>query len=90
MFLGRRLEYSYEVVSFDAGRRLVMRTAEGPFPMETTYEWSEAGPSATRMTLGNRGSPAGFSRLLTPLLAARVQRENRADLAQLKQILETS
>jgi hypothetical protein len=42
------------------------------------------------MTLGNRGSPAGFSRLLTPLLAARVQRENRADLAQLKQILETS
>jgi hypothetical protein len=90
VFLGRRLEYSYEVVSFDAGRRLVMRTAEGPFPMETTYEWSEAGPSATRMTLGNRGSPAGFSRLLTPLLAARVQCENRADLAQLKQILETS
>src|SRR5215469_10324998 len=36
-FLGRRLEYTYEVVEFIPGERLVMRTAQGPFPMETTY-----------------------------------------------------
>ena len=45
-FLGRRLSYTYEVVEFVAGERLVMRTAQGPFPMETTYEWIrlEQGP----------------------------------------------
>jgi uncharacterized membrane protein len=35
-FLGRRLEYTYEFVDYVPGERLVMRTTEGPFPMETT------------------------------------------------------
>src|SRR3979411_2525044 len=54
-FLGRRLAYVYEVVELVPNRRLVMRTAEGPFPMETTYAWESVGPDRTRMTLRNRG-----------------------------------
>jgi uncharacterized protein YndB with AHSA1/START domain len=42
-FLGRRLAYTYEIVDVVPGERLVMRTAEGPFPMETTYTWEAAG-----------------------------------------------
>lgn len=34
-FLGRRLVYTYEVTELVPGERFVMRTAEGPFPMET-------------------------------------------------------
>ena len=87
-FLGRRLAYTYEVVELTQGSRLVMRTAQGPFPMETSYEWEPAGVAATRMTLRNRGEPAGFSRAVAPFMAHAVRRANRKDLARLKQLLE--
>ena len=69
-FLGRRLTYTYEVAELVPGERFVMRTAQGPFPMETTYSWEDAGEGATRMTLRNRGEPAGFARLSAPMVAA--------------------
>jgi uncharacterized membrane protein len=87
-FLGRRLEYIYEFVDLVPGERLVMRTAKGPFPMETTYTWASAGNGSTRMTLRNRGEPAGFSNVVAPFMAAAIRRANRKDLARLKSILE--
>ena len=87
-FLGRRLAYTYEVTELVRGERLVMATAQGPFPMETTYTWQSLDAESTRMTLRNRGSPAGFSRLVAPFMAAAVRRANRADLANLRTLLE--
>lgn len=87
-FLGRRLAYTYEIVELDPGERLVMRTAQGPFPMETTYIWAPEGDGRTRMTLRNRGEPSGFSKLVAPFMASAVRRANTKDLAKLKQILE--
>ena len=87
-FLGRRLAYTYEIVELVDGARLVMRTAEGPFPMETSYRWEAEGADRTRMTLRNRGEPSGFSRLVAPMMAAAMRRANRKDLAKLKRLLE--
>jgi uncharacterized membrane protein len=87
-FLGRRLAYTYEIVELVDGKRLVMRTAEGPFPMETTYTWEPLGDGQTRMTLRNRGEPKGFSKVAGPLMAAAMRRANRKDLARLKARLE--
>ena len=89
-FLGRRLEYTYEIAEYLPGERLVMRTAQGPFPMETTYTWAPAGSGATRMTLRNRGEPAGFSKLGAPFMAAAMRRANTKDLARLKSVLESA
>lgn len=87
-FLGRRLEYTYELRELVPGERLVMGTADGPFSMETTCTWQDAEGGGTRMTLRNRGEPAGFSRLAAPFMAGAMRRVNRKDLAALKAILE--
>ena len=71
-----------------AGERFVMSTAQGPFPMETTYAFEDA-PAGTRMTLRNRGEPSGFAKVGAPLMERAMRRANRADLRRIKQILES-
>lgn len=88
-FLGRRLEYTYEIVELEPGRRLVMRAAQGPFPMETTYTWEPQG-EGTYMTLRNRGEPSGFSKVAAPMMAVAMKRANTKDVAKLKSILESA
>jgi uncharacterized membrane protein len=87
-FLGRQLSYIYEITEYIPGQKLVMRTAEGPFPMETTYTWETSDNKQTRMTLRNAGQPSGFSKLFAPFMAAMMRKANNKDLARLKQILE--
>ena len=89
-FLGRRLEYVYEVVASTPGERFVMRTTQGPFPMETTYVWKDNASGGTRMTLQNRGEPTGLLRMAWPIMASAMRRANRKDLGRLKAILEAS
>ena len=87
-FAGKRLAYTYEFVELVPGERLVMRTAEGPFPMETTYTFEDTGGGGTRMTLRNRGEPAGFSKLMSPFMGWMMRRANTKDLASIKRRLE--
>ena len=87
-FLGRRLAYTYEIRELVPGERLVMSTADGPFPMETTYTWTDTASGGTRMTLRNRGEPGGFSKVAAPVMTAGIRRANRKDLERLRQILE--
>lgn len=86
-FLGRRIAYTYEVVELVPGERLVMRTAQGPFPMETTYTWSSV-PDGTLMTLRNTGEPSGFSRFAAPVMEKAMRRATTKDLARLAEVLE--
>jgi uncharacterized protein YndB with AHSA1/START domain len=87
-FLGRRIAYTYEVRELVPGERFVMSTAEGPFPMRTTYTWTDTATGGTRMTLRNEGEPSGFGQLTAPVMAAAMRRANRKDLAALKAIVE--
>jgi hypothetical protein len=88
-FLGRRIAYTYEVVELVPQERLIMRTTEGPFPMETSYTWEATPDGQTRMALRNRGTPTGFSKWVAPFMAFAMRRANQKDLALLKCRLET-
>jgi hypothetical protein len=85
-FLGQTLEYTYEVRELEG--RLVMATAEGRFPMKTTYTWEDAADGATRMRLRNRGQPSGFAAVAAPVMTLAMRRANEADLRRLKALLE--
>jgi hypothetical protein len=88
--LVRQLDYTYEIVELDPGERLVMRTAQGPFPMETSYSWVSTQDGDTRMTLRNRGTPTGFSQLVAPIMKMAIRRATTKDLRTLKNLLESA
>lgn len=87
-FLGRRIAYTYEVRELVDRERLVMSTADGPFPMKTTYAWSDTPSGGTRMSLRNQGEPSGFGHAAAPVMARAIRRANRKDLEALKNVLE--
>ncbi|TYS58691.1 ATPase [Sutcliffiella horikoshii] len=87
-FLGKELAYIYEIVEFVPGEKLTMKTAQGPFPMETTYTWVALNTNTTKMTLQNKGEPKGFSKLFSPVMATMMKKANEKDLKKIKDILE--
>lgn len=86
-FMGKKLSYTYEVIEF-SDTKFVMRTAEGPFPMETTYQFEKINEVTTKMILHNCGSPTGFSKLFAPFMNMMMRKANRKDLNKIKSILE--
>jgi hypothetical protein len=92
--MGRRLAHTFEIVEYVPSACLVMRTSEGPFPMETSNSWSDVGAGATRLILRNRDEPTGFSGIMSPLMSMMLmsmimRSANRKDLALLKKLLES-
>jgi hypothetical protein len=67
-----------------------MRTAEGRFPMETTYAWRDEPGGGTRMSLQSRGEARGLGRVGVPFLKRAMRRSSEKDLERLKHLLESS
>lgn len=87
-FMGRDLAYTYEITELIPNEKLVMRTVQGPFPMETTYSWKAIDKGTTLMKLQNRGEPKGLSKLMRPMVAKMMKKANQKDLEMVKRILE--
>lgn len=87
-FLGRELAYIYEIIEFVPRKKLVMKTANGPFPMETIYEFQAVNDEETKMLLRNKGVPSGFSKIFTPFMSTMMKKANMKDLKKIKEIIE--
>ena len=87
-FLGRTIDYTYEVSDLVPGERLTMTTASGPLAMTTTYAFEDLGTTATRMTMRNHGSPSGFGAVAAPVMARAMRHAMTKDLRALTRLLE--
>jgi uncharacterized membrane protein len=87
-FLGRELDYTYEIVEFTPGEQVAMSTTDGPFPMNTVYTWRPVGNRVTHMVVRNHGEPNGFGKLAAPFVSRAMRSAMASDLRRLKQLLE--
>jgi hypothetical protein len=87
VFLGRRHEWTSEVVEFEPHKKTKQSITSGPLAVEETYilEPVEGG---TRFTIVMEGEPRGFFKLADPLVVRLLQRTMEGNLASLKEILE--
>ena len=86
-FRGREIRSTFEVVEFEAGRRIRIRTLESTIPLDVTREVEalEGGGSVVRATV--RGEAPGVMRLLEFIARRMVARDVAADYRRLESLL---
>lgn len=86
--MGRTIRNRFEVIEYDPGRVITMRSDVGTFPIQVRRRVDPLGPESTRVTAEISGEPAGLFRLAGPLLQRLAQRSVDADYDRLKRLLE--
>lgn len=86
-FLGRPIVSSFEVVEFEPGRRIRIRTVGSGMPLDITREVEPLDDDHARVTATIRGGPTGALALLDPLTRRMVQRNVRGDYDRLAALL---
>lgn len=86
--LGKPITSTFEVVEFEPGRRITIRTIESTFPIEVTRSVEPAGESTCIARAHVTGDPSGVFKLAAPLMRRMVERSVRGDYRRLKEHLE--
>jgi hypothetical protein len=88
--MGRRFEYVDEVTDYEPGWRIAHRTVEGPMQLNTACLTEPAGDGCRATVVAETDSFVGgpLGKLANPIVARLVRRGFRADLAELKDLLE--
>jgi uncharacterized protein YndB with AHSA1/START domain len=84
---GRRIDGDYRVTVFDPPQRLEFEVIAGPARPRGVFELTETAGRSTRVRFALEVKPAGFMKLMAPLITKQMRREV-AQLDNLKHILE--
>ena len=89
--LGRRFESQAHVTAYEANKLLSYASPSGPLPNTFTwrFESTEPGTRLTQTIQGDEDRTSGFFKLAFPVVEAVTKRQMRADLATLKELLES-
>jgi hypothetical protein len=85
-FLGRRIDYVFQVVAHEPPKRLALRSVAGPFPMRVTYRFDDH-PDGTLASIAVSSDMAGYFRLGAPVLRLLIRASVRRDLRALAENL---
>lgn len=85
--MGRQYEYTWTVVEHQPPGRMTIESTSGPLPTTLAYRLSGR-DGATHVEFTVTGRPAGFLRLLQPLVARNTQHNLDRGFARLKEVLE--
>jgi uncharacterized protein YndB with AHSA1/START domain len=89
-FLGRRIETTYEITEYEPPRRHCVRITSGPIPAVGCHLLDPTDGGSTRFTQTlDRGELGFFFRLAEPLVRRAINRQSEADMATLKDLLES-
>jgi uncharacterized protein YndB with AHSA1/START domain len=86
-FLGRRLDFALEVTAYEPSTRFGMKVTAGPIRF-SGMRTLESVAEGTKVTFAGGGQSNGFFRIAEPLVTWLANRQLRADLRALKQVLE--
>lgn len=86
-FMGREFEAHFEVIEWEAPRRMVFEAISGPF-RGTSEETLDEEEGATRVTIRVKGEPTGVLKFLSFGASRMAQQQIERSLDNLKEILE--
>jgi uncharacterized membrane protein len=88
--MGRRIEWTTEVVELVAGVRVASRSVDGPLKFSVRYELAETpdGTSVRYLLVADSGLGGAFGRVMEPLVEKAQTKVVRANLATLAGRLE--
>ena len=87
-FLGREIRSSFEVVQFEPGRLVRIKTTASSLPLDITRQVTPLANGGCTIEATVRGEPGGAARLFNPLTRLMVQRSVRADYRRLQALLD--
>ena len=86
--MGKDYVYTWEIVEHEPPHRMKVESTSGPFPTTLDFRF-DGRDGGTLVNASVTGRPAGFMRILQPMIARTTQKNLDRGFARLKQALET-